>query len=142
MKKLGTLVLLFTCLHVHAQINELPEAVAKAFKSRYPAAILEDWRSEDPFWFVDYSLNRYSYTAKFDSIGIWLETSELISDFEIPSQLKTYLGEKFPAAKICYCERVENKDSPKFIRVNFFDENRLSAICCDADGKNIRLLKP
>lgn len=142
MKSLMAIPLILACVVSYAQIDKLPEVVETTFKAKYPKAKLDDWWSEHEQYHINYSISPDSYTGVFDSTGIWQETSEIISDFDIPETMKNYLNQKFPSGKISFCEKVETKESLRFIRVNFYDQNQPCIIICDTSGKNIKKIDP
>ena len=142
MKKLLAIPLLFACVLSFSQAGKLPTNIETAFKAKYKIAKIDDWWMEHNQFHIDYSISPNSYTAVFDSTGTWQETSEIISDFDIPESVTNYLKQKFPDGKISFCEKVETKDALKFLRVNFFDQNQPCIIICDISGKNIKKLEP
>ena len=142
MKKLLISSLLFACVLLSAQEGELRPIVDSSFKAMYPDSRLEDWWTEDGQYHICFTITPHSCTAVFDSTGIWMETSEIISDFDIPLTLKNYLKQNYPCCTISYCEKVETKESLRFIRVNFYNNNQLMIIQCDNTGRNIRMPEP
>lgn len=142
MKTLITLAFILASALSVAQKPVLPDVVKTNFDIKYPESKLDDWWFENDQYHVNYTYHPYSYTAVFDTLGNWQETSELISDFDIPAGMKNYLREKYPSGTISYCEKVETKDDLRFIRVNFYDKNQFIIFQCDNAGRKITRLDP
>lgn len=137
MKTLITMAIALVFAFSMAQEPVLPDVVKTKFEIKYPESKLDDWWFENHLYHISYTYHPYSYTAVFDTLGLWQETSELISDFDIPAGMKNYLKEKYPSGTISYCEKVQTKDDLKFIRVNFYDKNQILIFHCDNTGRNI-----
>lgn len=132
------ILMLFALVRIYGQEAKLPQNIETNLKEKYPGAKIDDWWFEKELYSINFTFVQNSYTAVYDQNAEWQETSEIISDFDIPSNLGLYLKQNYPEGKISYCERVETREKLKFIRVNFFDKNQLLLIQCDSEGKNIK----
>lgn len=141
MKKIIVLALLFSCMFAYPQEEKLPQSVETAFKNKYPTSKLESWKVDNNLYYLDYSIKTNSYTSVFDKKGVWIETSEIISEFDIPTQLQDYVTDNYPDGRISYCEKVEIVSSSDIIRVNLFNNGKLIVIQSDKNGANIKIIK-
>ena len=138
MKKILLISLVLLCTVLIAQEEKLPDAVEENFNENYPTSKLDDWRYENGMYVIDFSVKSDAYTAIYDEDGIWIETAEIISDFDIPEQLQDYLADKYPDGKITDNELVENSDQVNFYRVNIYNDNMLIEVTCNIDGTDIK----
>ncbi|MBN1182416.1 MAG: PepSY-like domain-containing protein [Bacteroidales bacterium] len=141
MKKLIIIAFIFSCASVYSQDEVLPQNVESAFKNKYPTSRLDGWRFEKELYYIDFITKSISYTSVFNEQGEWLETSEAISDFDIPQALKDYIKHNYPQGIISYSEKVVTLDSPGFIRTNIVNDMKFIVIQCDNNGSNIKVTK-
>lgn len=141
MKKIITLLLVFSSALLLAQEEKLPKNIEDNFGNKYPTANLDDWRYENDTYYIEFSLKSNFCTSVFNGDGVWIETAEIISDFDIPLRLQNYIADKFPNGKISYSEKVESQNSKRFFRVNLFDNNTFIVITCNTDGSDIKVIR-
>lgn len=141
MKSIVLFFLLFASVIVYPQDETLPQAIGTAFKAKYPEARLDNWIVRDQLYYVDFTLKNGSYTSAFKEDGMWIETSEVISDYDIPAPLQNYISKNYPSGNISYCERVEAPGSSGFIRVNLYNNTENYVIQSDSNGANIKVSK-
>ena len=139
MKKLIVFAFLFSFMLVYPQGKELPQAVEAAFKSKNPGSKFSYYRVDNNLYYLEFNFKGHLYTSVFNKMGDWIETSEIISDIEIPKQLKDYINDRFIEAVILYCEKVETPDSLFFIRIGLSNKEKFTMIQCDNKGDNIRI---
>jgi len=142
MKKLWTMVLMLVGISGYAQPENLPVEVGSAFLAKYNKAKTIDWWVENQQYYIDFVLGGGSYFAVFDQQGGWIETAETISEMEIPAELRGYIRSHFSSGSICICEKVENAQMQKFLRVSLIDADNVEHVLrSDLDGNNIVLLE-
>lgn len=140
MKKLIAFTLFFSCLFLFAQEKKLPAQIASALEIMYPEAELENWTVVGNLYYLDFYLISKSYTSIFNSRGIWIETSEIISELDIPSELENFIGENFEEGIISYCEKVKSPDL-ELIRVSLYNNDEFILLQCEVDGSNIKIVE-
>jgi hypothetical protein len=134
----ASIVLLSICLSAASQAENLPEKVKSVFNSRYPGLAIDDWSCSDSLYSIDFYKGGTMYTAVYNSDGVWLETSEIISDMDLPAPLQDYIKKNYPNSSISYSEKVEGSDKTRFLRVNLYYNETSCIIRSDLDGKNTR----
>ena len=139
MKRLIVIAFIGLYMTVFAQ-DDIPVKVEEAFKTKFPNAKLDNWTVNNELYSLEYYLKSDYYTSVFDQDGLWKETSEIISDDEIPVSLKDYLKMKYSGGIIFYTEKVIDNSNKNFIRVNFSINNEEMVVKCDMSGKNIEIL--
>lgn len=137
MKKLFFLALISICLTVNAQDENLPENIVKAFSDKYPNLKIDNWTNDKDLFYLEFYLKGSFYTTAFNPEGQWVETSEIISDSDIPTLLKDYINRNYSGGEIAYSEKVESPKSVYFIRVNYNFKNANLVIKCSLNGNNI-----
>ena len=140
MKTFFIYLLLFVSIHSFAQETELPEIIESAFTTKYPNANLDDWKSENGTYFLNFYLKSEFYTSIFDKDGKWIETAEIISDFDLPLSLREYLKKNYPSEIITYCEKVEKSKAKPVFRVNIAGDSELT-LQSNEDGSNIKIIE-
>jgi len=141
MKNLIAFAFLFACVIAYTQDENLPQIVETAFKNKYPTSKLDSWRVDNDLYYLDFYIKTNSYTSVFDKKGGWVETSEIISDFDIPVILQDYITDTYPDGRISYCEKVETKDSSCFFRVSLYNNEEFFVIESNNKGTNIKIIK-
>jgi len=141
MRKLLTLVLVLLSAAGYSQVGQLPENIKTAFQEKYSDIKIGDWWLDNEMYYIDFTLLGGSYTSVYDQNGTWKETSQIISDMDIPVSLTDYIHKRFPAGKISYCEEVETTGMNKFLRLYLIDTGNVTQIIkSDLDGKNTEIL--
>lgn len=141
MKKLFFLALISICMTVNAQDENLPENILNAFSDKYPNQKIDNWTNDKDQFYLEFYMKGTFYTTSFNEEGLWIETSEIISDSDIPTLLKDYLYRNYSGGEIAYSEKVESPKSVYFIRVNYNFKNEILIIKCSLNGNNIEALK-
>ncbi len=143
MKNVLVIIMVLVSISGYAQEKKLPPGVDSAFHAKYADTRIASWWVEEESYFLDFSLKGHSYIAAYDTKGNWIETAEIISEFEIPQAMRDFIKKKYPSAQMSYCELVEKAGVNKFFRANLLDKGYvLHVICCDKDGKNIVVQEP
>ncbi|HAF29452.1 MAG TPA: hypothetical protein DCG75_10435 [Bacteroidales bacterium] len=141
MKKIVFLLLVSLSATIYAQDDNLPESITKAFSDKFPNLKIDNWTSNNEQFYIEFYLKGTFYTSVFDEKGQWIETSEIISDSDIPPQLKDYLNRNYSSGEIAYSEKVENPKSVYFIRVNYSLNDQNIIIKCNLNGSKIEILE-
>jgi hypothetical protein len=135
----ASFVLLSICLSVASQAGNLPESVQTGFNGKYPGMVVDSWTASDGLYSLDFYKGGTMYTAVFKEDGAWLETSEIISDMDLPAPLKDYIKKNYPQGSISYSENVEEGNRTRFLRVTLDYMGSTCIIRSNTDGKNIRV---
>ena len=141
MKIILVFTLLFSCVFAYPQEDKLPQNIQTAFTNKYPKTKIDDWRLDGSLYYIDHSAKANSYTAVFDKNAAWLETSEVITDSDIPAQVKEFLKTYFPENEISFCENVQTVNARNLIRVNIFSNEKFIVIQSESNGSNIKVIK-
>ncbi len=89
-----------------------PDAVTKAFQTKFPDAQRVKWEmEEDNKWEADFKANGEKLSACFDENGAWLKTEKEMKKSKLPSVVKSSLDEKFKDYDL---EEVEALETPDF----------------------------
>jgi hypothetical protein len=123
----GTLVL--------AQEDPLPEKVNNSFYAKYPKADYVSWYADDFTCRIDFEIVPDNYTATYTKDGAWLETSQIISDQDIPQAVLSVITGQYPESELSYAEYIENNNNEKYYRINVYSENAFTTISLTGDGK-------
>jgi hypothetical protein len=137
MKKIILMALISLSITVFAQDDNLPEKVENAFSVKYPNSYIDNWMSDEETYYLEFYVKGNLYTAVFTTDGVWKETSEIISDTEIPDRLKTFIDKNYPDLQIDYSEKVKKENSTSVIRVNLSNEQNMVVVQSDLIGNNI-----
>ncbi|MBN2349870.1 MAG: PepSY-like domain-containing protein [Bacteroidales bacterium] len=137
MKTLLIYFFLSMSFFVYSQDEILPDNIESAFMEKYPDTRIDNWKYENAIYYLEYYKRGSMYTAAFNDNGQWIETSETISDFDIPVLLSEYLKKNYPSGKILFTESIVNTSPVRYVRVNLNNENKLIVIKLDSNGKNI-----
>lgn len=141
MKNKFIYALLGICFMSYAQEDLLPTKVEEAFQLKYPGISLDYWVKKNDLYFIEHDQRKSTFTAVFDRNGTWIETAEIISDFDIPQALSEFIEGQFPFGEVSYCEKVENTQTPEFYRVNLFDDGEYIIITADKEGKSAKITR-
>jgi hypothetical protein len=113
--------------------------VQTAFSGRYPGMSVDSWTTSDSLYSLDFYKGGTMYTAVFKEDGAWLETSEIISDMDLPAPLQDYIKKNYPQGSISYSEKVEESNKSRFLRVTLDYRESTYIIRSNLDGTNIRV---
>ena len=135
MKTILFLILMGFTMALTAQDENLPEAVKAAFDAKYTKVSGLEWRTDDgEIYKLEFYRAGIMFSCLFDRNGLWIETSEIIADTDIPLKLQSYLHSTFPDASISYAEKVETSDSRQFYRVNMIENDQEFVVKSDING--------
>ncbi len=91
MKKSIVIAFIFSFILEYPQEKELlPQAVEAAFKINNPESKCSNYRVDNNLYNLEFNFKGHLYTSVFNKMGDWIETSEIISDIDIPKQLTIY----------------------------------------------------
>lgn len=141
MKKIFLMALISLSITVFAQEDNLPAKVEKAFSTQYPNAFIDNWISDERTYYLEFYVKGNMYTAVYTEDGVWKETSEIISDTDIPEKLKLFIKKNYSDLNIDYSEKVQQENSAFFIRVNLSNEDKFAIVQSDLTGNQIKQVK-
>lgn len=119
---------------VTAQKTQVPVAVEKAFRSKFPDAENVKWEKENKDEFeATFLLNGKKGSANFSASGNWLETEIAVPQSAAPQKLLEGFGKKFPGAKVNEVFQISSAGGKDYFEIEYTlkgkkKETRLSAI--------------
>ncbi len=90
--------------------GDIPDAVLKNFKAKYPNANSVKWEKDEDIFVIEFILDGQEYEAEFDKTGKWLETEEEIKIGDLPEAIQKVLNTKYSGYEIGEAEYVETAD--------------------------------
>ncbi len=100
----------FTGFSLLAQ--EVPSKVTKAFQSKFGKAGNVTWDMEDGTeWEAEFTMDKKTMSACFDTSGKWLETERKISVSALPDAVRESLKAHYGDYEIEAVEQIETPDS-------------------------------
>jgi hypothetical protein len=117
------------------QKTNVPEAVSKAFNSKFPGATEVKWGKENAKEYeAEFKLKNTAISANFGTDGSWKETETTINASDLPVAVTKAIQTKYPGAVINLAEKVEKPEKTYYetvIKVN----NKKKEIEISAEGK-------
>jgi hypothetical protein len=95
---------------IEKESGDIPDAVLKNFKAKYPNANSVKWEKDEDIFVVEFILDGQEYEAEFDKTGKWLETEKEIKIGDLPEAIQKVLNTKFSAYEVGEAEYVETAD--------------------------------
>jgi hypothetical protein len=133
-----TFLLLIGSIQVFA--GKPPEAVAKAFKQKFPSAVNIKWVKErGNYWEVSFNLKDKKVFAEFTADGHWLRSNMKISITELRDEVKSGVKFYYPSCEIISIEMIESVSAGTYyeIEVKCGDKNYKEIY--DSNGYRIRI---
>jgi hypothetical protein len=132
MKNLLIGAALLISVSVFAQ--DVPSAVTKAFKAKFPTAQEVQWNEGDEGYEADFYMANENKIVKFDEKGTWLETQTTIEDGKFPAAITKSVKAKYSGAELESVQMVESAKAT-FYNVNASSNTASYAIKLDQAGK-------
>ena len=131
-----SICLLLTCLSTaEAQI---PDAVLKSFKNKYPNEKVHDWEKDAHNYIeIQFKKDGDQYRADFLNDGTWIETEVSIDKDDLPKAIKKIIKETYGDRKIAEIEKVEHHSKGIFYDVEFKKKGKNLDVEFRANGEII-----
>jgi len=95
--------------------KKVPEAVNKAFSTKFPDATKVKWDKENATeWEAEFILKGVEYSANYDESGNWMETEYKIAASELPDAVRATLEDEFGGYDIELAEVTETAEGKVF----------------------------
>jgi hypothetical protein len=117
-----------------AQKANLPFAVKDNFDKKYPKVKEVSWTHNKNKYEFEFYQSGVSFIASFDSIGTWLETTNIITSAELPANLLTDIFGKYPGTKFAYVEKVITSKNETFLRIVVESHEKTYFVKASMDG--------
>jgi len=115
--------------------SEVPEAVQKAFKAKYPGENDPDFHMDDAgFWEASFKKDGEGFRADFNPDGTWVETENDIKKSEIPEAIQAVIKAQFDDEEITEVEHVLHHSKGEFYDVEFKKKGKNKDVEFRADG--------
>jgi Putative beta-lactamase-inhibitor-like, PepSY-like len=141
MKKIFSLLLLYVCMAAatYAQKVNVPEAVTKAFNTKFPGAAELKWEKENSKELeANFKLNNATVSANFGLDGSWKETETTINANELPAAVTKAVNTKYSGAVIFLAEKIEKPEGKIFYEVNIKVNSKKKELELTPDGSFVK----
>ncbi|HXA02266.1 MAG TPA: PepSY-like domain-containing protein [Cytophagaceae bacterium] len=91
------------------QEKAVPEAVVKAFRTKYPTAKEVKWEKEKANYEAEFKMKETSMSAVFNPAGNLMETESEISKSMLPKAMLESLAKDYPGYKIEETAKIESE---------------------------------
>lgn len=132
MKKLLIGAALLISASVFAQ--DVPSAVTKAFKAKYPAAKEVEWNEGDEGYEADFYVGNENKVVSFGESGNWVQTSTNLEEDKFPATITKAVKAKYPSVEVESVQMVETAAATIY-NVNASNENASYSLKLDKAGK-------
>ena len=136
--KRNIIVLTLACiasLPVISQSLKVPDAVATAFKSKFPTATGVKWGKENAKEYeAEFNLNNTAVSANFKLDGSWVETETTIPSGELPAAVSSAINKKYPGAVYTRTEKIEKPGGKILYEANIKVNGKKKELELNADG--------
>jgi len=140
MKTIVFILMTLLALPLAGQDDELPTAVESTYKSMYPKGTDMDWKQENDLFYLSFYQNSSMYESVYDKNGIWIETSLVIDDAEVPAPFQDYVKKQYPGGDVSYSEKVTTSDKQVYYRITVEYQTNMVTLKSDSAGKNIEVV--
>ena len=114
--------------------QDVPSAVTKAFKAKFPAAKEVEWNEGDEGFEADFYVGNDNKIVKFNESGTWLETQTNIDENKFPANIIKAVKAKYPSVEVESVQMVETAKATVY-NVNASNDKASYSIKLDKDGK-------
>lgn len=115
--------------------SNVPNAVASAFKSKFPAASSVKWELENVNYEANFKVNGKEMSANFDKMGTWLETETEIKVSALPAVVRTTLSKEFAGYNIKEASQIESVKNGSCFEAEIKKGKESYDVLFSADGK-------
>ena len=88
---------------------QVPAAVVKTFKAKYPAVQHATWEKEDMAYEANFEMNKAETSAIFDANGKFMETESEIAKSALPKAVADAVAKNYAGYKIEETAKIEAK---------------------------------
>ena len=115
MKRIPLFVFAGLLVFQAAAQTDIPQAVTKAFQSRFPTAQSVKWETEEQgVYEAAFKQNGHRMSASFDGAGNWQATETAIKKSALPDAVRQAVAKLFPDFEIDEAEKIESPDGLAF----------------------------
>ncbi|TSA32584.1 MAG: hypothetical protein D4R64_15705 [Porphyromonadaceae bacterium] len=134
-----TILALLVMFPACAQKKDVPEAVKKAFVSRFAEAKSIKWSSESVTEFeAEFKLNGNEMSANFDPQGTWMETESELTASDLPPTVLKSIQTDFNGFKIKEIAKIETPDQGISFEVAIKKAKEQFELVLDGSGKLLK----
>lgn len=132
MKKIliGAMIMLSTSLIA----QDVPSAVSKAFKAKFPTVKEVDWMEGETGYDADFYVGNENKVVSFDESGNWLQTQTTLEEEKYPATITKAIKAKYTGAEVEGVQLIETK-TESFYNVNAANEKASYTLKLDKAGK-------
>jgi len=126
-------------LSANTQTIKVPDAVTKAFASKYPTASNVKWGKENATEYeAEFKMNNNSVSANFKSDGNWVETETVIPVADLPVAVSTSIKNKYSGSVISGAEKTEMPGNKLIYEVTITTNGKKKSVELKPDGSIIK----
>lgn len=114
--------------------QDVPSAVTKAFKAKYPAAKEVEWNEGDEGYEADFYVGNENKVVSFGESGNWVQTSTNLEEDKFPATITKAVKAKYPSVEVESVQMVETAAATIY-NVNASNENASYSLKLDKAGK-------
>ena len=124
-KALFVVLIMFYTNHIMAQTNnEVPQAVATAFASKYPKAETKGWKVVNGLYTTKTNTENHKCTVTFDQNGNWISSTYKVNwPWHLPAAIKEGLHQTQYKNWNVYTVKIIEKPSGQFYEVKVDNRN-------------------
>ena len=119
----------------------VPPEVEKAFREKYPDAMVEDWEVDvNGYWEAYFELNGTDYRGDFTDEGEWVETESSLDFNDLPDAVQRAVRLDFGDEEIAEVESVDHHTKGKFFDVEFKRKGPNQDVEYNEKGERLELM--
>lgn len=135
-------ILAFVLMQFGVMAADVPPAVEKNFKSKYPTATDVEWSDdEDGTYAAYFTINDQSKTAKFQANGSWAETKTYMDETELPEAIVAAVKSKYAEGEIIGVTMIELPNAANQYEINTSVNETSYVLTYDEKGQLLKTLE-
>jgi hypothetical protein len=139
MKKNFILLVSAVLFSLIVSAGNAPEAVANAFRQKFPAITKVTWAEEkDKGWEGEFKMNGVEMSANFSMTGEWLETETEIHVSGLPLAVINAFKKLYPGAKITEASKIEKPGDVLLYETELTKDKKKIDLIFDKDGIQVK----
>jgi hypothetical protein len=103
---------------------DIPDLVARKFKSRFAGASDVTWQTNDNTWVSTFIYREEPTTAIFSDSADWIQTTSQVNVKDLYSPIQRYLDENYKDYNPTYAEKVTRKDRNNYYYVELVSKKK------------------